>query len=70
MTKFGTRYINTRKYLKLFYNLSLEASTIQPYALHFRKVNLMDGLRVHSNVLIGIVVLAINLVRLGWRVHG
>ena len=43
---------------------NLEASTIQPYALHFRKVHLMGGLRVHSNVLIGIVVLAIYLVRL------
>ena len=30
----------------------------------FRKVHFMDGLRVHSNVLIGIVVLAIYLVRL------
>ena len=29
----------------------------------FRKVHYMDGMRVHSNVLIGIVVLAIYLVR-------
>ena len=46
--------------------LLLEPRSLHYIALHFIsvKVHFMDGLRVHSNVLIGIVVLAINLVRL------
>ena len=44
----------------------LKPRSLHYIALHFIsvKVHLMDGLRVHSNVLIGIVVLAIYLVRL------
>ena len=65
MTRAGTCYINTRKYLRVI--SKLETRSLHHIALHFIsvKVHFMNGLRVHSNVLIGIA-LAINMVRV-WR---